>query len=373
MSELGHGGAQLTSRQRPFARAKGRKVPLYGALDLGTNSCRMLIARPEKESFVIVDAFSRSVQLGHELERTGRISSRGMSRTLQALNVCVGKLKRHRVQEMRLVATEACRRAANGREFMHRIKQETGLKLEIIKPQEEARLALVSCAPLIASDVEKLLVIDIGGGSTELIWVDMKNVDKNDRANALLSLRPSAKSRSLIADSGAEIVDWISVPLGVATLLQKFSDVDHDEARFALMSCHFEEALDDFRPYHDEALFNDTSGLMTIGTSGTVTTLGATHLGLPRYDRTKVDGMWMTKADVDKVISKFLALGYEGRRSSPEIGRDRAELIMSGSAILQTILRIWPTDNLRVADRGLREGMLYSMMSQDGFFKKADR
>lgn len=339
---------------------------LYAALDLGTNSCRMLIARPSEDGITIVDAFSRSVQLGQELEKSGRISARGMARTLQALNICAGKLRRHNVGAMRLVATEACRRAKNGREFMHRIRQETGLSLEIIKPEEEARLALLSCAPLVRPDARKVLVIDIGGGSTELIWISLENVDPNVHNESFFELRPSAQVGAMVSPSGARIVDWISVPLGVATLLQKYSDVDDDEARYALMSCAFEDALTGFVPYDDPEIGN-LNGLQMIGTSGTVTTLGSLHLKLPKYDRNKVDGMQLGRIEIDAVIRRFLQLGPEGRLNSSEIGRDRAELIMSGSAILQTIMRVWPVEHIRVADRGLREGILLSLMRRDGF------
>lgn len=359
--------------QRRRQRKNGYKKPnygntetkLYAALDLGTNSCRMLIARPSPEGMAIVDAFSRSVQLGQELEKSGRISARGMARTLQALNICAGKLRRHNVSSMRLVATEACRRAKNGREFMHRIRQETGLNLEIIKPEEEARLALLSSVPLVTPDARKVLVIDIGGGSTELIWISLENVDEQMRTQSLFELRPSSDSKNMVSGTGAQVVDWISVPLGVATLLQKYSDVDDDEARFALMSCAFEDALSGFLPYDDLDIGN-LDGLMMIGTSGTVTTLGSLHLKLPKYDRNIVDGMYLGRTEIDAVIRNFLVLGPEGRLKAPEIGRDRAELIMSGSAILQTIMRMWPVEKIRVADRGLREGILLSLMRKDG-------
>ncbi len=364
-------------RQNEPTRFKGRRnrktngsktnENLYAALDLGTNSCRMLIAKPANEGLAIVDAFSRSVHLGRELERTGRISARGMARTIQALSICAKKLSRHNVKNMRLVATEACRRAKNGQEFMRRIKDETGLNLEIIRPEEEARLALLSCAPLVKKEARKIMVVDIGGGSTELIWISLENVNPDERDDALLELRPSHQHKQVVAPNGARIVDWISIPLGVATLLQKYSDVQDDEARYALMSCAFEDELEGFLPY-DDLEIGDQEGLMIIGTSGTVTTLGALHLKLPRYERSKVDGMWLGRTDIDAVIRHFLKIGPAGRVNSPEIGRDRSELIMSGSAIIQSILRIWPSEAIRVADRGLREGILFQLMRR----KKAE-
>ncbi|UWR85967.1 Ppx/GppA family phosphatase [Phaeobacter inhibens] len=335
---------------------------LYAALDLGTNSCRMLIAQPKGSGFHVVDSFSKSVQLGAGLERTGRLSRASMARTIQALRICQQKLKRNRVKRMRLVATEACRRAKNAREFIRQVRRETGLTLEIIQPEEEARLAVISCAPLVSTKTDQLLVVDIGGGSTELVWIDISSIPRRDRPSAIMRLHAGFHP----AESpfpAAKVVDWISVPLGVATLRDQFHDVEDDAARFALMSWFFEENLADFAPYKDE---QTRQGFQIVGTSGTVTTVAASHLGLKRYDRTKVDGLRMTSDQIDKVIRSYLELGPQGRRSDPRIGEDRQALIMSGAAILQALLRCWPTDRLSVADRGLREGLLYAQMSADG-------
>ncbi|UWQ30531.1 Ppx/GppA family phosphatase [Leisingera sp. M527] len=335
---------------------------LYAALDLGTNSCRMLIAQPKGSGIHVVDSFSKSVQLGAGLERTGRLSRSSMARTIQALRICQQKLKRNRVRRMRLVATEACRRAKNAREFIRQVKRETGLTLEIIQPEEEARLAVISCAPLVSTKTDQLLVVDIGGGSTELVWIDISSVPRRDRPSAIMRLHNGFHTTESPFPA-AKVVDWISVPLGVATLRDQFNDVEDDAARFALMSWFFEENLADFAPYKNE---QTRTGFQIVGTSGTVTTVAASHLGLKRYDRTKVDGLRMTSDQIDKVIRGYLELGPLGRRRDPRIGEDRQALIMSGSAILQALLRCWPTDRLSVADRGLREGLLYAQMSADG-------
>ncbi|KIC37455.1 MULTISPECIES: Ppx/GppA phosphatase family protein [unclassified Leisingera] len=335
---------------------------LYAALDLGTNSCRMLIAQPKGSGIHVVDSFSKSVQLGAGLERTGRLSRSSMARTIQALRICQQKLKRNKVKRMRLVATEACRRAKNARDFIRQVKRETGLTLEIIQPEEEARLAVISCAPLVSTKTEQLLVVDIGGGSTELVWIDVSSVPRRDRPAAIMRLHNGFHPTESPFPA-AKVVDWISVPLGVATLRDQFNDVEDDAARFALMSWFFEENLADFAPYKDEQA---RAGFQIVGTSGTVTTVAASHLGLKRYDRTKVDGLRMTSDQIDKVIRGYLELGPQGRRRDPRIGEDRQALIMSGSAILQALLRCWPTDRLSVADRGLREGLLYAQMSADG-------
>ncbi len=356
------GAGAIPKQVESPALIKPAPGPLYAALDLGTNSCRMLIARPEGDQFKVVDSFSKSVQLGAGLENSGKLSRSSIYRTIQALRVCQQKIKRHKVNRMRLVATEACRRASNGAAFMKRVRRETGLPLEIIEPQQEAQLAVVSCAPLVSKKTEQLLVVDIGGGSTELVWIDLKDVRPSERAGAIMRMHggfPTCDGEGAMA----RVVDWISVPLGVATLRDQFRDVEDDAARFALMSWFFEENLAEFAPYKDEP---PRDGFQIVGTSGTVTTVAASHLGLKRYDRNKVDGLRMTSDEIDKVIRTYLQMGPEGRRNDPRIGLDRQALIMSGAAILQALLRCWPTDRLSVADRGLREGMLYAQMAADG-------
>lgn len=353
-------GTVVDAPVEPSATPKPGQGQLYAALDLGTNSCRMLIAQPRGSQFQVVDSFSKTVQLGVGLEASGRLSRASMGRTIQALRICQKKIEKHDVRRMRLVATEACRRARNARDFIRQVKRETGLALEIIAPEEEARLAVISCAPLVSKRTEQLLVVDIGGGSTELVWIDLSSVAPEERPRAIMRLHAGFTPQG---EGAARVVDWISVPLGVATLKDQFIDVEDDAARFALMSWFFEENLASFSPYNAE---NPRAGFQIIGTSGTVTTVAASFLGLRRYDRTKVDGLHMSSDQIDTVIRDYLALGPEGRRTDPRIGRDRHSLIMSGAAILQALMRIWPTDRLSVADRGLREGLLYAQMSADG-------
>jgi exopolyphosphatase/guanosine-5'-triphosphate,3'-diphosphate pyrophosphatase len=352
---------EVSRADTPSALADPGSAPLYAALDLGTNSCRMLIAQPKGSQLHVVDSFSKTVQLGVGLEASGRLSRSSMTRTIQALRICANKIDKHGVRRMRLVATEACRRARNARDFIRQVRRETGLQLEIIAPEEEARLAVISCAPLVNTTTEELLVVDIGGGSTELVWIDLSAVPPGDRPQAIMRLHMGFDAQG--EGPVARVVDWISVPLGVATLKDQFADVDDDAARFALMSWFFEENLAGFSPAN---AVNRRDGFQIIGTSGTVTTVAASFLNLKRYDRSKVDGLQMTSDQIDMVIREYVALGPEGRRNDPRIGRDRHALIMSGAAILQAMMRIWPTDRLSVADRGLREGLLYAQMSADG-------
>lgn len=351
----------------PNVDHKAQVQPLYAALDLGTNSCRMLIAQPDGAQFKIVDSFSKSVQLGVGLAETGRLSRASMNRTVQALRICSQKLKQYRVKKMRLVATEACRRADNGAMLIRHIRKETGLNLEIIRAEEEAQLAVISCAPLVTTDTDQLLVVDIGGGSTELVWIDLVDVLPKMRSRSIMHMHKGLSSGERQNKYGAKVVDWISVPLGVATLRDLFNDVDDDAGRFALMSLMFEEKLEKFIPYERSYKMKH---FQIIGTSGTITTVAASHLGLRRYDRNKVDGLSMSSIEIDQVILDYLKMGPIGRQNDPRIGTDRHALIMSGAAILQALLRSWPTHKLSVADRGLREGLLYSQMSADGALRE---
>ncbi|SET20621.1 exopolyphosphatase / guanosine-5'-triphosphate,3'-diphosphate pyrophosphatase [Oceanicella actignis] len=355
-----------TRAARGDARAAhDRDRPCYAALDLGTNNCRLLVARPAGAHFDVIDAFSRNVRLGEGVERTGALCDAAMNRTIDALRICAAKIRRHEVRRARVIATEACRRAINGRAFLRRVRRETGLEMELITPEQEARLALAGCAPLLDPEARSLMVFDIGGGSTELIWVDLEGLDPAERQNLLMALAPGpgGKRRSALRrEARARVVDWISAPVGVATLHDKFADVRDDRSRYALMSWFFEENLAGFIPYEDPALQRRLPGLQIIGASGTVTTLGALHKGLVRYDRAKVDGMWLGAEDAVRLINALVDMGPAGRRAHPGVGHDRAELVVAGGAILRTILRLWPAPRIRVADRGLREGLLYSQM-----------
>ncbi len=350
------------ARRRP---AQGRGGPLLAALDLGTNNCRLLIVRPEGDSFTVVDAFSRAVQLGEGVGRTGELGEAAQARAIKALRICAGKIRHHRVAAQRIVATEACRRASNGAQFVERVQRETGLRVEIITAEEEARLAVAGCAPLVDPAAEQLLVFDIGGGSTELIWVDMHGTPAALRPKLVRTLAPGGGRREDTAAAraaAAHVADWISVPVGVSTLHDRFADIADDAGRYAAMSWHFEQRLAPFGPYTDAAESEVARGLQIIGVSGTATTFGALHLGLKRYDRAQVDGLWLDADAAATVADRVLVMGREGRGEHPGIGRDRADLVLSGAAILMTVLRVWPVQRMRVADRGLREGMIYGLM-----------
>jgi len=313
----------------------------YGALDLGTNNCRLLIARPADEGFVVIDAFSRVVRLGEGLAASGRISDAAMDRALSALSVCADKLRRRRVSLARSVATEACRRAVNGRHFVERVHQETGIALDIISPEEEARLAMLGCHRLLEPGDGPALIFDIGGGSTELVLIDTDGVT------------PRIKCC------------W-SAPWGVVSLTESEGSHSEDPAeRLAAFVRMRERVRYAFRRFA-ELLPQEKVDIRLMGTSGTVTTLASVYLALPSYDRRAVDGLMVPAEEMRGVSQALSKMNHEERAALPCIGPDRADLVVAGCAILEAIMDIWPAKTLGIADRGIREGILRSLMARDG-------
>lgn len=321
---------------------------LYGALDLGTNNCRLLVAQPATSGFQVVDAFSRIVRLGEGVSQSGALSLDAMARTISALRVCSNKLKWWRVPRVRLIATQACRTAANGAEFIARVREEVGLELEVIDRETEARLAVAGASPLIAPDARNVLVFDIGGGSTELMWIST-------------------------GANGHRIEQWTSLPEGVVTIAEAFGGIDVDADTFGAMRLHIRPTIEAFAAEIARKVGETTMPDHLLGTSGTVTTICGMQLGLRRYDRSRVDGSWLLHDDIVAVTETLLGMSYAERAASPCIGPDRADLVLAGCAILEEIRRVWPVDRLRVADRGLREGLLTLMMTEDGTYgREAD-
>src|SRR5688572_1517673 len=334
----------LSGHEAPAADTPARRwVPrhTYGAIDLGTNNCRLLIARPTEDGFTVIDAFSRVVRLGEGMATSGKLSEGSMDRAVAALGVCAGKLRRGRVSLARSVATEACRRAVNGRQFVERVRRETGICLEIISPEEEARLAMLGCHRLLEPGDAPALIFDIGGGSTELVLID--------------------------TDGGEpRIKCWWSAPWGVYSLTESEGrDFPTPEERLAAYVRMRERVRHAFRRF-SELLPANKDDIRLMGTSGTVTTLASVYLALPSYDRRAVDGLKMPAAAMRDVSTALSGMDHDGRAGFPCIGHERADLVVAGCAILETIMDIWPAETLGVADRGIREGILRSLMARDG-------
>lgn len=344
---------RLRREKPPATRYALSKAPekLYAALDLGTNNCRLLVASPGRPGrFRVVDAFSRIVRLGEGLSASGRLSDAAMDRALEALAVCAQKLNGRPLAGVKLIATEACRSAANGESFLKRVREQTGLELEIIDRQTEARLAVAGCSSLVGRDTDGLVLFDIGGGSSEIALVDL-----------------TKKRTSRLSD---HIVSWTSLPVGVVSIAERFGGRDVTPENFEAMVQNVVELLRDFDGARSLKHVSSGERFHLLGTSGTVTTLAGVHLGLKRYDRRRVDGLWMDRDNVDRMIEQILGWSFDQRRANPCIGEERADLVLAGCAILEAIRRQWPAERLRVADRGLREGMLSEMMARDGAWRR---
>jgi exopolyphosphatase / guanosine-5'-triphosphate,3'-diphosphate pyrophosphatase len=325
---------ESASRYEPARRFAG---PVFAALDLGTNNCRMLIGTPSGEGFRVLDSFSRIVRLGEGLHQSGALSATAMERTLAALHACAARLQRRPVRKLRAIATEACRRAANGRTFLAQVKAETGLDIGVITAREEAELALESCAPLLRGRERRALLFDIGGGSTELAWV------------RLTEGRPT-------------LIGYDSLPIGVVTLAERWGSAGFSPDGFVAMVDDVVARLAPFESIHCISREVRNGGVTLLGTSGTVTTLAGIVLGLQRYRRLLVDGAVLAAADAAAALASLRSLGRDGLIAHPCVGPDRVDFVLPGCAVFAAITRLWPAPQVIVADRGLREGMLLRMI-----------
>lgn len=323
----------------PFQRSH---PTTYAALDLGTNNCRLLIARPAQHGFRVVDAFSRIVRLGEGLTASGRLCDDAMDRAVEALKVCKSKMDHRGVTRARLITTEACRAATNGVEFVRRVGEEARLNLEIVDQRTEASLAVTGCAALAAPEAGAVIVFDIGGGSTEIVWLGGREAGR---------------------DPAQRIREWASLPIGVVSVAERYGGIEVGREKFERMVADCSEALAPFAA--KAAAARNAPNFHLLGTSGTVTTVAGIHLRLPRYDRRQVDGLWMQDRDICSVIDELVEMDYAQRQANACIGRERADLVLAGCAIFEAIRRAFPSPKVRIADRGLREGILLRMMHED--------
>ena len=338
------------SQNRRHERRRNRRLgtgPFYAALDLGTNNCRLQVAEPRDGSFQVVDSFSRIVRLGEGMTETGRLKHDAMNRTIAALRICRSKIQSRDMAGVRMIATEACRQAENGEIFLRRVRNELGLELEVIGRRTEAQLAVAGCRTLLDPETDGALLFDIGGGSSEIVWLDR---------------RKTRRQRGLIRA-------WVSLPIGVVTLAERHGGVDVDHQAFEAMVADVHEAFGAFHARNALGAAIATRDFHFLGTSGTVTTLAGVHLNLKRYDRRHVDGLWMDDDDIERMMTKIRSMDFQTRAANPCIGPERADLVLAGCAIFEAIRRQWPCRRLRVADRGLREGILVQLMRADGHLR----
>jgi exopolyphosphatase / guanosine-5'-triphosphate,3'-diphosphate pyrophosphatase len=360
-------GQRAAKKRHPYQRrrrsvekgdSREKRTPVLGAIDVGTNACRLLIAVPEKREAVggkngalvprVIDSYTANVRLGESLESTGQITDAALDRTIAALKVCAARLRRRGVTHVKAIATEACRRAANAQDLVKRAEAEAGISLKIVSPEEEAHLAAAGCLQLIGRDFEGALIFDIGGGSTELILVRRDTPLKYD------------------------IVAWTSVPIGVVKLAERYGGRELAARSYGSMRAELNRLFATMKPQLGADLFHPERYHL-LGTSGTLTTLAGVKLGLRRYERSRIDGQWLMREEITKITQTISSRDFAGRAAIPCVGADRADLILPGCAILDAIMENWPCRTLRVADRGLREGLLIALLrdSERGIVSQA--
>jgi exopolyphosphatase/guanosine-5'-triphosphate,3'-diphosphate pyrophosphatase len=319
---------------------------VFATLDLGTNNCRLLIAEPTGHTYKVVDTYSRSVRLGAGVWLNNHVlNQEAMDRTFDALQECANKIAQYPILKKRFVATEACRYAKNSHVLIDRVKNELGLNLRVISGQEEARLAMLATISLLDKGYDRVMLFDIGGGSTELVWLNLK---------------------SGIYKKGGfwlpEILAWKSLPKGVVSLADEFA-INPSVDLYDKIVRETHQEIKEFYQTIKDTDKKDWKSFYLLGTSGTVTTLAALSLGIKKYNRFAIDGLWLHDATIMEIIKKIKnSDGFSGQNDSGYIGLERADLMLPGCAILQAILEFFPSIRLRAADRGIREGIMQDLI-----------
>lgn len=310
----------------------------YAAIDLGTNNCRLLIAQASGDSFRIIDSFSRIVRLGEGLSNGDQLNKQAIERTIAALQVCADKMNAKDIAKSRSIATESCRRASDSEQFYEKVLHETGIDLETISPEQEAQLTLDGCSQLLDKQTSQAIVFDIGGGSTEIMWVKCYRSDE------------------------AVVQAMLSLPVGVVTLSEQYANDTIKLDQYEEIIARVDQGLSPFDQEHGISNYLSSNKVQMLGTSGTVTTLGGIYLNLPRYDRSKVDGLDMPVDAISAISERLAKMNHAERAKNGCIGEERADLVVMGCAILEAICRRWPSATIRAADRGIREGLLKGLM-----------
>ena len=302
----------------------------YAAIDLGTNTCLLLVAEWDGQELHPLVREMRVVRLGENLDRTGRISSTALDRATAALTEYRDIITSSGCQEMRCVATSAFRDAPNKDELTERIRNITGLEIEEISGEEEARLVHRAVQEAFPEETGERASVDVGGGSTEIIF-----------------------------DKQGHLHEVHSLPLGSVRLTERHFSHDPPAAvEVAALRDNISTVLED-------------SGLPTkvaslIGVGGTATTLAAIHLELEDYDPVKVHGRILKQRDLETILERCLALPYEQRVRLPGLHPGRADVIMAGTIILLAIMGHLQDKMIRISDRGIRWGIIAEMIRSQG-------
>jgi exopolyphosphatase / guanosine-5'-triphosphate,3'-diphosphate pyrophosphatase len=297
-----------------------------GAVDIGTNSVRLLVADvDEKERLRTAHRMGEISRLGEGLDRTGSIDEAAAARTLECLERFVHEAEYSGASRIRVAGTNAFRVAANGREIAARFSDRVGYPVEVLTGEEEARLVFLAVLSGLAPQPGRSIVVDIGGGSTEVISGE--------------------------GETGTQL---ISLELGCVRLTERLIQGDPPaEAELGAVRAH---VLDVFR--EKLAAFDLGSISRAIGVGGTVTAFGALDLGLVKYDPSRIENHYLTRARIDSISKHLCSIPLAQRRDLAGVSRGRADIIPAGAIILGEFAARFDLPGIYVSTRGLRYGLV---------------
>jgi len=311
---------------------------ILAGIDIGTNSLRLLIADTSGGSLRELISDRRITRLGQDLERHGLLSPQAMERSFNAIVAFQKSIQKHGARQTSAIGTSALRRAGNASVFIDRVRQHTGLVIRVISGEEEARLTLLGVERSLAASkgtyhnaLAAALVMDIGGGSTEII---VTHPDK----------------RPVIA----------SLPLGAVYLTDQF--IKSDPPSSEDLACLRESVHEELNA--SMGTYQLTGNSICIGTAGTITTLAAIDQGLAQYDPNKINRSVLTLEFISAVILKLETSTLEERKKIQGLETGREDIILAGSMIVQEIMRFFGFDTMVVSDWGLREGIVIDLFDR---------
>ncbi len=313
---------------------------MFATIDIGTNSVLLLIgdSLPDGRIRIAADE-ARITRIGEGLTQSENLSAEAIERTLAALKEYRQLCEKHHVSASAVVATEALRRASNADQFLLRARDEMGFEIEVVTPEKEAWLTFHACAREFGTDI---LVCDVGGGSTELIW---------------------GRPQSGETKSETSSCQYISMPIGSVVLTEHFiknDPVTADEFKeiCTIIDQHLAQALQSLSHRHADKL---------IATAGTATTIAAIEKHMTSFDHSKIHGIVLEMLDVQVIIDELKMKSVAERRKIVGLQKGREDVILSGAIILDRVMRRLGYDVTTVSDRGLRWGLFYERFAPRPF------
>lgn len=301
------------------------------AIDIGTNSTRLLIAQAEEGKISKVLLREAIItRLGEKVNETKSLSPQAIKRTLKVLSRYRQTIDKFGVEKIRTVATSAVREASNAREFLSRIKKELALKVEILSGEEEAYISFKGAISDPRFSAEKFLVIDVGGGSTELTLGSQTNIDK-----------------------------FHSFDLGCVRLTETF--LFHDPVLYEEIEGLRAHVYQQIKDVFDPRLLIDKEGL-AIAVAGTPTSLVAIKFSLEVYDSQKVHGQKLYREEVENLLSLLFQVSLAERKKITGLEAERADVIIAGTAILAEIMGYFGLQGVVVSESDILDGLVLSVI-----------